>query len=691
MKYLALDFEYNQSNEPHMGLVSCDICTENNRHESIWLYNDNLGKQRLRKILERVKDGYVLVAHNVIAEASCLIALGLNPRQFHWCDTMLEYRQLQNGNANWQYGWAWKKEGPFEKFIKTVPLIPPNRLHEMDETFGEERERIIAFAKKDGQSHEMVKPNLVNALKNILDVEISATVKHDTIDLILERKPEYSEDERKQILEYGASDTEYLIPLARKLRELVGVRTARAGLAPENLDTAILWRGRAAANIATYTMAGMPVGRERWENLVANKQRAIREAIEVFSTQYDHLCEWDVGEQKYKFKKFRTDAWAEDLVRRYGIKWPKTKKGNYSMSTADGQPLSDYRDIIPEILDYCRLQELIKGLGAHADEEETIERKNANKDVFADYLGSDDRVRPYYGPFGTQTGRNAPKAVGFIPAQSGWLRGLINPKPGRVLLECDYSSQEALIAAVLSGDSKLLYAYTSGDPYLAFAVEAGAAPKTATKKTHGEIRNLFKSTVLGLQYGMGAAKLSIKLTADTGKKVSIEKAKELIALHKQVYPTYYQWKEQQWEKYRGSAIPLMLPDWWYLDIHNSSRLSTLNFPVQGAGSSMMRHMIDILLDAGIQVVCPVHDSCIVECEETDIERVTKIVTDAMLEASKRVLRVDGMRVGKPEILRHGEFWETEKNASSLKKFKKYFESASQFEEVEDFLKLFLSE
>ena len=54
-------------------------------------------------------------------------------------------------------------------------------------------------------------------------------------------------------------------------------------------------------------------------------------------------------------------------------------------------------------------------------------------------------------------------------------------------------------------------AYRSGDPYLAFAKQAGAAPPDATKATHKAIRDQFKSTVLAVQYGMGADALAQRI------------------------------------------------------------------------------------------------------------------------------------------------------------------------------------
>jgi len=49
-----------------------------------------------------------------------------------------------------------------------------------------------------------------------------------------------------------------------------------------------------------------------------------------------------------------------------------------------------------------------------------------------------------------------------------------------------------------------------------FAKQAGAAPPSATKQTHGKIRDQFKACALAVQYGMGAESLG----RQTGQPVS---------------------------------------------------------------------------------------------------------------------------------------------------------------------------
>jgi hypothetical protein len=62
----------------------------------------------------------------------------------------------------------------------------------------------------------------------------------------------------------------------------------------------------------------------------------------------------------------------------------------------------------------------------------------------------------------------------------------------------DWSSQELAVAGALSSDPLLWDAYEGGDPYIAFAIQAGIAPKGATKASHPTERDQCKSIVLGV-------------------------------------------------------------------------------------------------------------------------------------------------------------------------------------------------
>jgi len=687
MKLLAIDFEYNRPQDPDMGLMAVSTRrTGDSEPRSRWLYNDPDRKRLFRGwLLEHLQNGYTLVAHNAVAEASCFIALGLDPRKFKWLDTYLEYKQLANQNNDWLYGKYVQKDAFGTKIRTSYPSVRRHELIEFDELFGSEREEALAKAKARSGDGSKLDCTLENALLNFVpEANYDPSVKRDARRLILECKEEYSEAEKAQILDYANDDTKHLATIIKRQLE---AETQRTGWSAEKTLQAALWRGRYAANVAKYTMHGIPLNMDRLNNLEANAEGVLNEAKEQFNKDCWPIFTYSKTGKEWKMSRNtqKTNEMIEYLVKEKGLRWKKTKDGNYSTSTADGEPLQAYEDIHPWLKQFVRVRNLESVLKGYKQPDLSVNKLD-RKPVFRDNVGKDGRLRPWYGPFGTQTGRNAPGAKAFVFAQAAVMRALVDPPKGRIIHEIDYGSQEAYIAPILSGDPGLLRAYTSGDPYLAFAIATGAAPGDATKHSHKDIRTLYKSTVLGLQYGMGAAKLAIKLSADTGRAVGVEQAKDLIRQHREVYPVYYEWKERLWEQYRYEQQPLVLRDGWYLDVDQLSRLSALNFPIQGTGSSIMRVCIDMLYDEGIELICPIHDSMVVECDIEDSDRVTEIVAKCMLSSSAKVLGADGMRVGEPESVTHGEYWETEKNVYDLPKFKKYFENSMNHDANEKILK-----
>ena len=123
-------------------------------------------------------------------------------------------------------------------------------------------------------------------------------------------------------------------------------------------------------------------------------------------------------------------------------------------------------------------------------------------------VGHDHRNRAPLWAFGTKTARNAPGASQYVFGPAKWLRFLITPPPGRALVHRDYRQQEVRIAAVLSGDSALLQACESGDVYLGIAQQLGFLPDSLNEQERKAVRTLFKTVVLGIQYGLGVSLVS---------------------------------------------------------------------------------------------------------------------------------------------------------------------------------------
>ena len=98
-------------------------------------------------------------------------------------------------------------------------------------------------------------------------------------------------------------------------------------------------------------------------------------------------------------------------------------------------------------------------------------------------------------------------------------RFLITPSPGWGLIHRDYSQQEVRIAAVLSGDTALLEACESGDVYLGVAEQLGFLSDSMSASERKAVRQLFKTVVLGIQYGLGALSLAVR-TGICGPKLT---------------------------------------------------------------------------------------------------------------------------------------------------------------------------
>jgi hypothetical protein len=125
-------------------------------------------------------------------------------------------------------------------------------------------------------------------------------------------------------------------------------------------------------------------------------------------------------------------------------------------------------------------------------------------------VGKDGRARTLLGAYGTKTGRNAPSNSKIVFGPAKWIRFLIAPPPGLALIHRDYCQQEVRIAAVVSGDAALLQACESGDVYLGVAKQLGFISDSMAPAELKAVRALFKTVVLGIQYGLGALSLAIR-------------------------------------------------------------------------------------------------------------------------------------------------------------------------------------
>jgi DNA polymerase I len=248
------------------------------------------------------------------------------------------------------------------------------------------------------------------------------------------------------------------------------------------------------------------------------------------------------------------------------------------------------------------------------------------------HVGSDGRNRALLGAYGTKTGRNAPSNSKFVFGPAKWIRFLIAPPPGRALIHRDYCQQEVRIAAVLSGDAALLQACESGDVYLGIAQQLGFVRESMSDAEFKAVRTLFKTVVLGIQYGLGARSLAMR----TG--VSLFAACEILARLRARFRVFEAYARSVVD-HAGLKLEIGTSFGWYMQCPSGINPRTVrNFPIQSTAAEVLHAACILAERRRIEVVAPVHDAIMAEAGLDKVEDMSVALDRVMRDASAVVLR-----------------------------------------------------
>jgi DNA polymerase family A len=274
-------------------------------------------------------------------------------------------------------------------------------------------------------------------------------------------------------------------------------------------------------------------------------------------------------------------------------------------------------------------------------------------------VGRDGRNRTMLSAFRAKTGRNQPSTSRFVFGPSVWIRSLIQPSRGFGLAYIDWEQQEFGIAAALSKDPRMLAAYATGDPYLAFAKQAGAVPDDATKETHAAERERFKASALGVQYGMGADALAVRIGQSPAH------GWELLQLHRVTYPRFWTWSDAAVDY---AMLHGTLHTVFGLTLHVGPQVnarSLRNFPMQANGAEMLRLASCLTTEAGITVCAPVHDALLIEAPVEELDAAVAQTQQQMSDASAIVLQGFRLR-SDAQVIRYPDRYQDKRGAEMWK-------------------------
>ncbi len=475
-------------------------------------------------------DGILFVAYNVVAEASCFLALGW-PEMQHALDLYVEFKARTNDTL-FRY-----------------------RLLECLSYFGVD--------------------------------SIDHSTKEHWRQVAMAGGP-FGAEQRTGLLAYCQTDVDALVALYPKMYDRIDWRRA-------------LHRGRYQLAVARMEHDGVPMDAATYGRIQSEWERIKLELIDQVDPAYG------VFEQGV----FKQERFAQYVLRR-GFEWDLTE-GSEQLRTDDDYFRGQARR-------YSELEPLRQLTGLLS----TFKRMSIGR-------GPDDRNRGPLMSFGTKTGRNAPRARLSLFSGSRWIRGLIMPDEGRALVYADWSAQEFGILGALSQDEAMLEGYRAGTPYLHLAYRAGAVPLGTPRAQCEAVRNLYKIACLAQQYGQGPYGLRDTLGCTTAE------AKRLLRDHKRVFHGLHDWLDKMTDDAMIRLRCIALHG-WQMRLHDeTSHRTVANFFAQANGAELLRLAILNLQGAGLQVVMPVHDAVLVECDAANVQEVTTEVERIMGDASEELL------------------------------------------------------
>lgn len=717
MKLVAIDFEYKYSAEPGMGLISVAIAGEDFQTETYWLWHGEQ-KQAFIDRVDGMKDTHIFVGfYNQLAESRAFAALGLNPNDFKWRDLVLEWRWLRNGDDRYQYGRIVKNG------LATLTVPPRYRVgkrasqDELDEAQADNAEYLSELQSEFGENLAMDQAgwSLLDCLYYFECIDLdqyrsALEVKQRIRDQIIINGTDADIDtNREAILSYNADDIHDLLSLADKLTAAmceVGQETHicidkgsfdYVTWDAQEINRIQLSMGWWAAFLAKVAHRGIPIHRGRLERLLEVQPTLLAETRDSWIRENPDTPIYRVGlpsrilEMQKQPKKVspyvvnevtRDQDQLEALIQSFCIQsgitnWPKTRSGQLATDKTTLDKFSTGENII-------------KQLERHRNALSTLKTFRFNPKLgrveALDYIGSDDKQRPDFGPFGTQTARIAARATSYLFLGPHWLRVLVDPEPGMAIVELDYGSEEIWIAAVQGDDEAMQKAYLSEDFYVASAQHFGMYPQDLPIPTEQQrdedwfkpfkkVRAIAKTLCLSIQFGAGYKSVAAAVRLATrDNSITDEQGSEWVNEFNSIYSNYAYMVERLRDEYK-IGYPLALPGGWRMGINNPSVVSASNLPIQGVGAVILQEACRLIDKSKIKgaIIATLHDALTLYCREEDAENVAAQAGGLMKQAAFNILGKQGMKVGKPEIIKHGELWlHSDKAVTAWDKLKTHF-------------------
>ncbi len=242
---------------------------------------------------------------------------------------------------------------------------------------------------------------------------------------------------------------------------------------------------------------------------------------------------------------------------------------------------------------------------------------------------------PSFNIVGTISGRWSSKHIQVMPKpvknkKTGevlvpGMRDIFCARPGHTLIACDYAQLEVRVTAILSHASNMLRWFKEGkDVYTSVAGDLyGEANAKAA-------RDSVKAVVLGKMYGRSDAAIANSLNLSLG---AINK---LMGDFRRKHPEIFVASEQAIafaNEFKYSQAEILGRRRYFFD-DEVPETEPFNFRIQSTASAivdmaLLRIAPQLRWDAGEGIIAQIHDDITVECPDSEVPRVARLLRDAM--------------------------------------------------------------
>lgn len=464
-------------------------------------------------------------------------------------------------------------------------------------------------------------------------------------------------------LDYARLDAAVLVPLYHLLKaEMKAKRLERVGVI----------EFEAVVPIACMELAGFPLDRRMWSDLLARKI-VKRDELEVELTAailpgVDWLTKVKRPKRPLKPKLKKKDEGYTDIMATYTAAidvWnalPKELPGLINL----GSPVQ-IKKALGNLtgLDWFKLTTRDHVLALYADDHPIVaklqEYRGADKSVtgygqnWLDKLDDDGRIRADFWAIGAETGRmrcgnpnlqnppNDHKDGEPLPCH----RCCFVAPEGRIFVVADFSQIELRIAANFSQDRLMLEAFNSGvDLHKQTASNVFGVPIDEVTK---EQRDLAKRLNFGCVYGIGARKFG------SLAHIPYKEAESILMRYFETYSELDSWlrylaTQAQKFRYTRTASDRLVT---YTDedgetAHEHYKLMGRlgrygkNAPIQGTSADITKVSLRLIHDAikgsSADITNCIHDEAVLECNKDEADHIAEIVGAVMVKAGEQFVK-----------------------------------------------------